>query len=413
MLVVAVARFAAVVVGGWKPAYGDFAATLPGGYAERLNPTLWNSPDLSQSWAFHRAIYIHGPTQFLTLFPIVFLDSYAAISRLLLVVYAVVIGAAVFVLWRIARALEPRTSPVAVVSAVLLFFPLLQAYSQREFEVVIVLATALLVLAALRDRQSLAGALAAYIAWFKYLPIALAGYLALRRWTRSILWFVLASAAWLALAHALFGLPRFVYHTRDDDIPIFRAAFGGNPLVAGRGDVCRAIQPVYDPAALTQVSVRWALCGFANRGIGLPVLPVYLLILTAAAGVFVYGFVRLERALPANADRERWRRAFELGIVSTVASTFLFAHYYYLSVLAVPMIVLLARLRARPSRMRWAMWLLTYACLSPFVVPISAIDRVLHIDSWRWYMQHSIYFFGVMLLVSWLEYEYVALGAVE
>ena len=46
VLACAVVRFAGVVASGVTAVtYGDFAATLPGAYAERLNPTLWNSPD--------------------------------------------------------------------------------------------------------------------------------------------------------------------------------------------------------------------------------------------------------------------------------------------------------------------------------------------------------------------------------
>ena len=46
---------------------GDFFATLPGGYARTMNPILWESPDLKESWAFHKDTYLHGPSQYLTL----------------------------------------------------------------------------------------------------------------------------------------------------------------------------------------------------------------------------------------------------------------------------------------------------------------------------------------------------------
>src|SRR5437764_14884143 len=71
---------------------GDFAATLPGAYAETLNPRLWNSDDLQGSWGFHKRFYLYGPTQYLTLYPIVFLNSYAQIATVLLFVYAGVLA---------------------------------------------------------------------------------------------------------------------------------------------------------------------------------------------------------------------------------------------------------------------------------------------------------------------------------
>ena len=75
----------AATVSGFTATHGDFYASLPGAYAETWNPTLWSSPDLKDSWGFERRTYLHGPTQYLTLLPIVFFNSYAAIARLLLV----------------------------------------------------------------------------------------------------------------------------------------------------------------------------------------------------------------------------------------------------------------------------------------------------------------------------------------
>ena len=98
VLVFAIVRFGNVILSEFPSATkGDFYMTLPGGYAETLNPTLWNSPELviprmevrqyfPESERDTARTYLHGPTQFLTLYPIVFLDSYAEIARLLLVV---------------------------------------------------------------------------------------------------------------------------------------------------------------------------------------------------------------------------------------------------------------------------------------------------------------------------------------
>src|SRR3954466_10903677 len=81
--VAASARFGAAIYRAPATAQGDFMATLPGAYARQLNPTLWNSDDLRPSLGFGRDIYLYGPTQYLLLYPIVFLDSYAQIARVL------------------------------------------------------------------------------------------------------------------------------------------------------------------------------------------------------------------------------------------------------------------------------------------------------------------------------------------
>ena len=85
--------------------------TLPGGYAETLNPTLWNSPDLviphmeirqyfADAERDGARTYLYGPMQYLTLYPMVFLDSYAAIAHLLLVVY---VGLILLTCWVISK----------------------------------------------------------------------------------------------------------------------------------------------------------------------------------------------------------------------------------------------------------------------------------------------------------------------
>jgi hypothetical protein len=48
---------------------GDFYFTMPEGYAERLNPALWNSPDMQVALQYNHGLYYYGPSQYLTLFP--------------------------------------------------------------------------------------------------------------------------------------------------------------------------------------------------------------------------------------------------------------------------------------------------------------------------------------------------------
>src|ERR1043166_369248 len=76
----AAGRLLMMAIGPNISTHGDFFATLPGAYVEALNPTLWNSEDLRSAWGFHQRLYFYGPTQYLTLYPIGLLHSYAQIS---------------------------------------------------------------------------------------------------------------------------------------------------------------------------------------------------------------------------------------------------------------------------------------------------------------------------------------------
>src|SRR5436190_2773375 len=159
-LLLAAVRVAGAVHSARTSSHGDFAATLPGAYAEKLNPRLWNSDDLKGSWGFHRPVYLYGPTQYLTLYPIVFLDSYAQIATVLLFVYGGVVACSIYLLWRTISDGDPKAAawlaPVAIVSV--LFFPLIQAYAQREFEVVVFLFVVAGTYMLVTRREGLAGA---------------------------------------------------------------------------------------------------------------------------------------------------------------------------------------------------------------------------------------------------------------
>ena len=149
---------------------------MPGAHVERLNPTLWNSPDLFGAWGYHRPTYFHGPTQYLTLYPLSFLDSFAQIAAVLLPLYAVVLALTFWVMWLIAKRLgADRAAFVPLFASTFLFFPLLQAYLQREFEVVLTLMLAAALWLLLNDRKSWAAALFAYAAWFSTSRCCLAG----------------------------------------------------------------------------------------------------------------------------------------------------------------------------------------------------------------------------------------------
>src|SRR5436190_346406 len=184
---VAACRLTAACISGLHTTSGDFAATLPGAYAEELNPTLWDGPDGRHEAFSYRHGYIYGPTQYLTLWPIVFLDSFRQIAMLLLPVYSGVVLAIAYLLWRLCERLVPLRDgcraghKLTVFAAVALFAPLLIAMGQREFETVQALVIVLAAYSVATRRSVAAGALAGYIAMFKYWPAALGLFFVLKR----------------------------------------------------------------------------------------------------------------------------------------------------------------------------------------------------------------------------------------
>ncbi len=64
LITAAVCRIGAAWYAGLEHNRGDFYATLPGAYAQTLNPDLWNSPDLRHADGYQRAEYLYGPTQY-------------------------------------------------------------------------------------------------------------------------------------------------------------------------------------------------------------------------------------------------------------------------------------------------------------------------------------------------------------
>ena len=187
MLLVAlvIARVAAATWAATGRTSGDFYASMPGAFVETLNPDLWNSPDMGLAWGYQRPTYFHGPTQYLTLYPLAFLDRFSQIAAVLLPIYAALLVAMFWMLWRVAQRLGANASiRVPLLASTFLFFPLLQAYVQREFEIVIACALSAALLWLIDDRKERASAAFAYVVWFKYIPVRFAGYLVLRRWWR-------------------------------------------------------------------------------------------------------------------------------------------------------------------------------------------------------------------------------------
>ena len=420
VLAFAIVRFAIVISSEFPLATkGDFYMTLPGGYAETLNPTLWNSPDLliprmevrqyfADAERDGARTYLYGPTQFLTLYPMVFLDSYAEIARVILVVYA---GLILLACWVISKSFDFVSGGDAVsrrlliYGSTLLFYPLLQALIQREFEVVILLALSLIYWSAINDKRFALGSLIAYITWFKFLPAVMFPYLIARRWWKAATAFIVMCLAIVGLSELLFGISLFFNRW-------YFEATATNQLTELASSVafCRAWAPA--DSAGTFASIRWGLCGLQAQGFWIP-LPFSYFVLGGLTAFFGgLGFWGFEQSSQVSLESERWRRVWETSLVIIIYSTFFRGHYYYLSALTIPLVALLIRATsgATIQKTRLALAVLAYALLGAFVLPISVLSAAFEVDFWRFYLDHQLYLFGEILLLALVLREYVELS---
>ncbi len=406
----ALLRFASACASAVHFNEGDFFATLPGAYAEDWNLTLWDSPDLKNSIpGFHRHGYGYGPTQYLTLFPIVFLDSYSQIALVLLPVYVGVVMATAYVLWRLCELLVPAHDDfqwgrvMMVATAVFLFGPLLTALGQREFEVVQALMVVVAAYLLARGRSVASAAVLGYISMFKYWGLGLLGYFLLRRQWKPVLAFVGTVALVLVLAHAIFDLERFPFSNAATIDQVFGRVY--RPL--GQG------MPFCAPATGTAANVRMGLCAVVSGRSGVAEILFYGLLLTAS-GLFLTLFWLFERRAPlSNQLDDRWRRILEFCFFLTGSGIVFHGHYHYLSILILPLTVLVYRAVWGFNRTQVVLTLtaVAYGMLSPFVVPISLVARVTGGDPWFAYLGSGAYFFGIIVLISLLFREYwVLLG---
>jgi hypothetical protein len=388
---------------------GDFYATMPGGFARELNPVLWNSPDLAESWAYQQDVYLYGPTQYLTMFPVVYLfDSYAEIASFLRYCYALLIGLSVFLLWRAIQLIQPAEPRVAAAlfCATAFFFPLHQAFLQREFEVVVLFVTTAALSLLLRRRESAAAALMGYIAWFKFFSLIWLPYLALRRWSAAVLTF--AAVSCLVAVATVVGLGTSSLSALGDVIQTQLDKRTNSAVMC----VDWEIESVYSAERNSSwADAGWALCSLGDRFPWLPVPEVYAALLVGLAGLFLVGFMRLERGGPLDWRDETWRRALEVSVLIVASSTLVHAHYYYLSKLIVPLGILLARYLAPRTHVWWklALWLSAYLLLAVFAVPPSLAWRLTGADVWWLYMRHTLYFPGELLLAGLVFWEYLTI----
>ncbi|MBY0493539.1 MAG: DUF2029 domain-containing protein [Cyanobacteria bacterium] len=410
---IVIARVAIVTWQAVERTRGDFYASMPGAYVETFNPALWNSPDMTDAWGYHRATYFHGPTQYLTLYPLALLDTFTAIARVLLPLYAALLALAFWLMWKIATRLGAANDLfVPLLASTFLFLPLLQAYLQREFEVVMLAALAASLFFLVNDRRSPSAALMAYVAWFKYIPVMFAGYLVLRRWWRGLAVFVLVSAAIVIASEWLFGLSLFF----NNNVPAHAAnamtVWGYDFRLDATGHLygtgfCEGWVDTQSSLA----NIRHGLCTMGSRNaIAHPPL-IYITLCGLIAGAYLFTHARLERG--GGAVDEPRRRAIEFSIVTTVCTVFFFGHYYYLIALTIPLNILLVLyvIDRRPRAL--ALWAIAYVLLGAFVVPISLLNRATGYDVWAMFTRHSIFWYGEVLLMQLLltEYRRVAVRA--
>jgi hypothetical protein len=407
LIALVIVRVASVTWSATSRTRGDFYASMPGAYVETVNPVLWNSPDMVGAWGYHNQTYFHGPAQYLTLYPVAYFDTFAAIAAVLLPIYAVVLALTFWILWRIAQRLGAATPLfVPLLASTFLFFPLLQAYLQREFEVVVTFAIAAALLALLDDRRSRAAALLGYAAWFKYIPLLFVGYLFLRRWWRPLGVFLGVSAIIVIASQLLFGLDRFF----NNNVPGHAAQVFN---VWGHGFAYDATGHLYGTGFCegwfdnesTLSNLRHGLCTFSayNRWVNPPL--IYLAICLAVAVIYLRTHFRLERLAPA-APIEARRRALEISIVTTICACFFFSHYYYLILLIIPFNVLLVLFLLDGRKVELGLWAAAYFLVGAFVVPMSILSRLAGYDMWEPYIWKGWFWYGEVLLVALLMNEY-------
>jgi hypothetical protein len=393
---------------------GDFYFTLPGEYAQRLNPALWSSPDMQSAIAFNHGAYVYGPTQYLTLFPIVFLDSYDSIAAVLLVAYAAIVIAACYLLRKLItlNELAPAVPAVgaAVFAVVAAFLPLTQAVIQREFEVVAFLALVAACLWFVRGRDAASGAAVAYLTWFKYWPIVLLGAFVMHRRWKALGGFAAMTVAVFAAAQLVFGLQHFIIGRTVSIVGgLMRPIATGDVLypVISRGaqksDFCR--QWIWGRG--TAADIRWALCGVEDHLPWLPARAVFLGLAAVTAGTFLWAAYQLEvrRRDPIAA---KWGGVWEFSALAMGGASFVHGHYYYFIVFLLPLVALAYWYATRPQpwrRTKVALWVASYLLLNAFLIPTSWLSTVLHRDAWALYMDSGLCLLGVLILLGLVLWE--------
>ncbi|MBZ5559481.1 MAG: glycosyltransferase 87 family protein [Acidobacteriia bacterium] len=415
-LVIAAAYLAKAIVRGLSFTQGDFYFTMPGEYARRLNPALWNSPDMQVALHYNHGQYYYGPSQYLTLFPVVFFDSYERIATALLAIYPFVLLAACAVLWKMlkGRAGQAGWMAAAILALVFAFLPLTQSLVQREFEVVAFLALVAACALAASGREAAAGVAVAYLTWFKYWPIALLGSFVLHRRVKGLAAFAGASAALVLAAQLVFGLDHFIIGKTLDIVGGLMRPLGGgevlHPVIARgaqKADFCR--QWVWGRG--TEADVRWALCGVEDRWPWLSARAVFGVLVAATGALFAWGAVTLERRR-ADTETVKWATIWEFSILTMAGVSFVHAHYYYYIVFLLPLVALFHWYVTRPQpgrALKIALWAVSYVLLNALLVPTSWLSTLLRGDAWQVYLDSGLCLLGTLLLLGLVLWEFVQL----
>jgi hypothetical protein len=413
LIALVIVRVASVTWSATGRTRGDFYASMPGAYVETLNPVLWDSPDMTGAWGYHNHTYYHGPIQYLTLYPIAFFDTFAQIAFALLPLYFLLLCGTFWMLWRLARRLGASDALfVPLLASMFLFFPVLQAYLQREFEVVLTFALTAALLSLVNDRRGRAAAWLAYAAWFKYIPLMFAGYLFLRRWWKELGIFAAVSAVILLASHALFDLSRFFNNNVPGHAAQVFNVWGFDFKYDATGHLYGTgfCEGWFDNES-TLSNLRHGLCTISayNRWVNPPV--IYLAVCAAVAALYLWTHFRLERRVLSVLQESR-RRALEFSIITTICSCFFFSHYYYLIALVIPYSVLLVLYLADRRYRAFGLWAISYFLVSAFVVPMTILNRLAGYDMWEPYIWKAWFWYGEMLLVGLLMFEYGRLVSV-
>jgi hypothetical protein len=398
---VALVHFVLVTHAGWSYATGDFLHSLPGPHVQYLNPRLWVSPDLQGAAGHDR--YIYGPTQHLTVLPLMLLDSYRQVARILLGVYAVLMLGAVYFMWRtFGSPRVPRSELLALLVVAMFFFPpAMQAFLQREFEVVVLFVFTLAAWSLVKGREARAGALFGYITWFKGFPVITFVYLMMRRRLTAAAAYTACSVLVLVAAHAAFGLQSF-------RLMAGWAEFFLRPLVSTSGGFCAS----WNPVAQTQTNLQWGLCGLSHRWPWLPAQHLFYAIVIVVGGLALQAFVRCERAKVSGDEVVKWRTVWELSLLAIAMSFFIHNEYYYLILLVFPVAALASRYWIDGTLGGPKGWLLaaSYVLLGTFIIsPTTPFIRLLGISGWDLFTEYILYLYGGLILLALVLREYHAL----
>jgi hypothetical protein len=397
LVIAGVVRLMVAAYSGMTHTHGDFYATLPGPHVRDLNPALWNSPDLVNSWAFQRDEYLYGPTQYLTLYGVGLFDTYQDIARFLLVVYGGLLIAAGVVVTQLlrARGVGPVTR-AAVIAGTALYLPLVQAYVQREFETVVVLVLGLALFAIVTRRKWLAGAAIGYVTWFKFFPVVFLFYFIARGWWRAVASFTAVSAAVLGASHLMFDLRRFA--------PVVDLVSASTRSALSIEDTCSR----WLSNNQTFASVRYGLCRLAGPTDFVVLDALFWATVAVALAVFAVAFLRATGGVIVDSSDERMRRMLEFSLLVAFSSGVFYAHYYYLAQLVIPINVLVYRYSTSREHLgvKVSLLVLVYLLLTAFVLPPTVTTAVFGFDAWRAYMQSALYLYGQTLLIGLLLFEY-------